>query len=422
MSEEPNEQADGEPGEREEGFDRILDTGQGLYGRRRWATIIAVLLVLAISWLSVIDRKTENYVDEATVQALAVYGTFRLFNSAVSIAKSSEFDVRISSVQVGALLDPLDDLVEEGSNVMRMAIASLITQKVLSEIVATTFFKILLTVTALLLIGSFFIQEGRYAGFFMKLFSLAALTRFLFVLVLLLNGLVYQAFIEEKTQSAQQNLGSTSKQIGQVQQEAGDGLSKDERTKLESDISTLESQKETLLPPIAKAEKAVEGTKKELEEAQSRLSKLEEKKGFVEQYFPEDSEHQALIERVEKAEQAHREAVAELDGYTEKLNNINEEVAALKATLSGENQGWMATATQTMSAVREKLDVTVIKDKAEAAVDSILRLMALFVLQTVIIPIIFLVLLLKGFRSIWGIDARTLAAQQWQNARNELEK
>lgn len=43
------------------------------------------------------------------------------------------------------------------------------------------------------------------------------------------------------------------------------------------------------------------------EEAQSKLSKLEEKKGFVEQYFPEDSEHQALIEIVEKAEKAHRD-------------------------------------------------------------------------------------------------------------------
>lgn len=420
MSEEPNEQ-----GERESeggGFGRILDTSQGLYGRRRWATIIAVLLVVAVSWLSVIDRKTENYVDNATVQALAAYGTLRLANSAVSTIKSAEIDAQLASIRLGAALDPVDDLVEEGSNVVRFAIGSLITQKLMVEIVSTTFFKVLLTVAALLLIGSLFIQGGRYSGFCMKAFALAGLARFLFVLVVFLNGMADQAFVEDKAQSTQKNLESTSKQLGQVQQQAGSGLSKGERTELESEISALEDQKETLLASIDEAEKAVEGTKKELEEAQARLSKLEEKKGFVEQYFPEDSEHQALVERVEKAEQAHRQAVAELDSYTEELTLINEEVGTLEATLSGENQGWMAAATQQMSAVREMLDVTAIKDKAEAMIDSILRLMALFVLQTVIIPIIFLVLLLKGFRYIWGIDARTLAAQQWQNAKNELEK
>ncbi|TDT44561.1 hypothetical protein DES49_0672 [Halospina denitrificans] len=420
MTEENNQEPTTETQPRETGFDTLVGSGQVFHGRRLWAAITAILLVIAISWLSVIDRKTENYVNDAIVQALTTYGSLRVANGVISVIKTAEFDVQIASVGLGAMADPVDDLVEDGSNVMRMAIASLIIQKLMVEIVSANFFKILLTVTGLLLIGSLFIKGGRYSGFCMKAFALAGLARFLLVLVVFLNGMASQAFVAEKTEATQQKLSATSEKLGQVQQKAGGGVNKEERTKIQSEINALTDQQERLLESVGSAESAVNETAAELEASQSELSNLQEEKGLVEQYFPEESEHQALVNRVEEDEQAHEQAIAELEGYTEELSQVNEQIVALKATLRGEGKGWIAAATEKVNSAKEMLNFSTIKNEAEAMVDAILRLMALFVLKTVIIPIIFLVLLLQGFRYIWGIDARTLASQQWESAKGEL--
>ena len=76
--------------------------------------------------------------------------------------------------------------------------------------------------------------------------------------------------------------------------------------------------------------------------------------------------------------------------------------------------GW---AMQKMESVKKMTDIGAWQESAEAMIDSILRIMALFVLKTVIMPVVFLALLLKGFRYIWGIDARTFVANQWKEAR-----
>ena len=95
------------------------------------------------------------------------------------------------------------------------------------------------------------------------------------------------------------------------------------------------------------------------------------------------------------------------------MDSIDEQLEALAGELNGGGKGFFASA-------REMTDLSRIQGKAEQMVDSMLNLMALLTLKAVVIPIIFLVLLLKGFSYIWGIDARILAVQQWQSAKGEL--
>ena len=49
-----------------------------------------------------------------------------------------------------------------------------------------------------------------------------------------------------------------------------------------------------------------------------------------------------------------------------------------------------------------------IKNAATASIDSMLRLIALFVFKTMLMPLAFLLLLLRAFKLIWGIDPRSL--------------
>lgn len=422
MSEETQEEPQKEPVESEGKEEGLLSSSQRFYGRKRQAAVVVVCLVIIMSWLSVIDRKTENYVNDATVQALATYGTMRLANAAISTIKSVEVDAQIASVQVGAALDPIDTLIEEGSNVVRFAIGSLITQKLMVEIVSTSFFKITLTLAGLILIGSLYFQGGRYANVFLKVFSLTALARFLFVLVIFLNALADQAFVDQKTEATRQDLEKNAGEISQAKQTPENGLSVQENKELEDRIETLSQEREELLSAIEQARTGVEKAKSELEQSEAELSALEEKLGMMEQYFPEDSDHKALAEQVEKDRATYEQRIEELDGLSTELDALDQTMDDLKARLSGEDQSYWGAAMEKMESVKSMTDVGALQAKAEAMIDSILRIMALFVLKTVIIPIIFLVLLLKGFRYIWGIDARTFASQQWNSAKEELQR
>lgn len=418
MSEETEEEPQKEPVESEGKEEGLLSSSQRFYGRKRQAAVVVVCLVIIMSWLSVIDRKAENYVNDATVQALATYGTLRLANAGISVAKTAE----LGFVEPGAALDPLDTLIEEGSNVVRFAIGSLITQKLMLEIVSASFFKITLTLAGLILIGSLYFQGGRYATPFLKVFSLAALARFVFVLVVFLNALADQAFLDQKTEATRQNLEKKAGEISRATKGPENELSAKENKKLEERIEKLSRDREKLLSTIEEARTGVKKAKSELEQSEAELAALEEELGMMEQYFPEDSDHKALVEKVEKNRSTYEQKIEELDGLSTELDALDQTMADLRARLSGEDQSYWGAAMKKMESVKSITGVSALQSKAEAMIDWILRLMALFVLKTVIIPIIFLVLLLKGFRYIWGIDARTFASQQWNSAKEELQR
>lgn len=400
----------------------FFNTNQRFHGRKRQVAVVVVCLVVMMSWLNVIDRKTESYVNDATVQALATYGTMRLANAAISTIKSVEVDVQVASVQVGAALDPIDTLIEEGSNVVRFAIGSLIIQKLMVEIVSTSFFKTTLTLAGLILIGSLYLRGGRYSNLFLKVFSLAAMARFLFVLVIFLNALMDQAFLDQKTEATRQNLEKKAGAISQAHESPKNGLSAQENEELKGRIEQVSQEREELLSTIEGAQTGVEKAKSELEQSESDLAAREEGMGLMEQYFPEKSDHKALAEQVEKDRETYEQRIEGLDRLSTELDALDQSRDDVNARLKGDDQSYWGAAMEKMDSVKEMTDVGALQEKAEAIIDSTLRIMALFVLKTVIIPIIFLVLLLKGFRYIWGIDARTFASKQWNNAKEELQR
>ncbi len=105
--------------------------------------LMAAAMVL-LSWLDTADRRTEAHVDATMVQALAAFATARALNGGISVLQSTEVGVGVASTQPLEILDPLNDMVEDYADVMQLSIGSLVTQKVLVEIVSTHAFKLLL--------------------------------------------------------------------------------------------------------------------------------------------------------------------------------------------------------------------------------------------------------------------------------------
>lgn len=243
------------------------------------------------------------------------------------------------------------------------------------------------------------------------------MTRFLFVLVIFLNGLVDQAFINDRTQMQQQSLENASGSVAAIGQQVNQINEQDpEILKIRQQIESLEMEKETLLREISQAQSQVTDAKSELESAETELNELKSKLGFMGllgPYLSNNPEYKAQKKEVERRERALSEVVGRLDAFTDSLDETDEELQDLNEVLQGERKGFFVSA-------KEMLDFGQIQEKAEQLIDSTLNLMALLTLKGIIIPVIFLVLLLKGFRYIWGIDARTLAVQQWQGVKSEM--
>ena len=265
---------------------------------------LIILLIVAVSWSGYIDRQTESYVNQATVQALAAFATARVLNAGISVAKSVQMGALVS-VQPLEVLDPVHDLVEQYSAIMKLAIGSLVIQKVLLEIVATGFFKILLSLLAVLLLASLFVGNGHFSSMMFRFFLLACLVRFLLILVVGLNGLVDTVYVNNKTQ-------------------------------------------------------------------------------------------QNMVE----------------------LEILSQEVDVLTASNVPAETSWHSGITSKLSAAKDLINLENLKKKAEVAVPAMLNLMALFMLKTLILPLTFLWILLRGFHIVWRIDLSSVRLTGHKEATN----
>ncbi len=94
---------------------------------RNWWTVFAVLACgLAVS--GVADRLGEHYASTAVTKAAATWAVARGLDSAISVAQGTELALEPGGVgvnlTVGEVLDPINDLVEQFSQVMLVATGS----------------------------------------------------------------------------------------------------------------------------------------------------------------------------------------------------------------------------------------------------------------------------------------------------------
>lgn len=104
---------------------------------RHAIVVLVIAAALALSWLGTVDTVAKRSTEAGLQRALATYAVARGFNAIISLAMSASVNVQfIAGMQVspGALLDPLDDLIEQFSLVMLAATVSFAAQRLLIEI------------------------------------------------------------------------------------------------------------------------------------------------------------------------------------------------------------------------------------------------------------------------------------------------
>lgn len=179
-------------------------------GRRRMFGAVILAVLLAIVWIRPLDALAEQYTESGLKRAFATFAAARAMNATISVLQSASINVQIgvgASLQLGAVLDPLDDLVEQFSALMLAATLSFATQRLLIEVAGAWPVSVLLTVL-LLAWGAFHVRSSTPPGWLPKLALGLLCLRLAVPAVALGSEVTYQLLLKDKFEDSQAKLTS----------------------------------------------------------------------------------------------------------------------------------------------------------------------------------------------------------------------
>ncbi|ROZ86966.1 hypothetical protein EF096_01640 [Pseudomonas neustonica] len=391
-------------------------------GRQRSFWFRTLLLILAaavvlLSWLGSADRSSVDYVDSALLQASVAFASARALNALISVLQSTTLSFSLFggvAVTLGELLDPFNDLIEQYGTLMQWAIGSLLTQKILLGVVSHSVFKVLITLSAILLAFSLWWRRGRWAASSLRLFLALLFLRFAMAAVVLLNGVVDHYFLDDQTRQQVVQLDNLPAQVKTLggnatvldTEPALNALRERERP-LQQQRNQLLAEQERLGHALAQSRRALT----ELEQQLGGMARLNP--------FSRSEDHIALLRQVERLEDQQQAVEDQFRPLVQRLADIGQERAAVQEAKADGATDAIPLGEQFARAADPETYLA-IKQALDSAVDTVLRAMTLFVLRTLILPLLFLYLLIKGLRAIWRIDWRPWLAGTY-SARRVIE-
>tara|TARA_R110001606_G_scaffold274031_1_gene422564 strand:+ start:7417 stop:8589 length:1173 start_codon:yes stop_codon:yes gene_type:complete len=378
---------------------------------------IAILLAIVFSWWGLLDTKASEYVSSSLVQALSAFGLAKLFNATVSVLQSIQISVFVSSVTIGELLDPFNDMVEDFSGVMKVAVSSLIFQSILLKIIATVYFKAFVTLSGLLF-GYLYWVKSRFIEVAYKVFVTAVGAKFLLVLVVLLSALVDASFLNEEKTQTMDKIQVHSDEMNEVT--TGLGVAADLKQSLDKDKQVLqiklgEEQNVLFKHDVRLVELTVQN-----ESLNRQISARKDTLSALDILFNNDEILADL--RTQQSVLSHDRQRTEQNIKTsqDKINVLQQEIDDL-GNLTLEDQGFFASIKQStfgLSHFKDKISKYV--ETLNGLVNDFLTLLALFAFNTVLIPVLFLYLGAKGFKLVWQMKPSDLIERAKQGVKESL--
>lgn len=395
--------------------------------KHRNITLAIIFFVIFISWIGYLDRLALNYIDSATNQSLAAFGIAKIINAFVSMIQTAQFEFSLgvgASLQVGQLLDPINDAVEQYSEIMKISIASLFGQKMLIEISSTTIFKTILTITGLAFAVAIVTRQRIMTNFLFKIFASMAFLRIIIVLVVLMNGIVSQAFVDDYAEKENIALGGVKDivdtDIENQSKKQEDPLSIEENKKLENNLASLTNKKAIIIAELTTVQSDIIEKQNDFNKTQSALNTYKEKLSTLDKisFFDRDKEYKDLDNDRELANQELKNSIAMLEDLTDTLDNIDSDMMDIEEELNGDSEGWLSSTKQKIRHLANMSNITKLGQQLDHTITSMINLMTIFLIKTIIMPLIILLIFLKSFKGVWGIDAKDWVNDQKSNIKD----
>lgn len=421
------------------------------------ATILAVA-VLALTTLSFqggLDNFAQENVAETTEESIKIYVMSRSINAVISTLQSSQVKVPfLASIQIGELLDPVNDAVERLSSAMVWAIGSLFLQRIVLEVAASSVFTWsffvagLMAISALLLVDwervhnplceVFAVSKAnldRYRDLLVQIFIVVALFRFIVPTFVVISSLVSQTFLETEINEHTKNLSAWEKDVSEVQKQLIDEQNAREQSLDEQKMpeSVLLEERQKISGESENLRRALTSHQQESDELDKYINDLggnsswrdeplnrtREILGTMREMLGSPSEEQASAkesreevrraEELASAKEEREEIRRKIENIKEQIDQNKERIACIDRLIAGEDcdsllddmkqmfsQGVKVTS-QAWSKVSMArfASISEIVEKTKDMVTSMTKLLVVIVVENIILPIVFLMIAVK---------------------------
>jgi len=285
--------------------------------------------------------------------------------------------------------------------VMTVSLSSLAMQKILLTVAGNKVFSGLLTLFGLLSVLLICAKRSGMLPLILKLFIILALVRFSLGVVVLTNSAVDQLFLSAPIEKNSAQLGDFKDSINNLQREKE--LSKTARTNIRQSIEQAELAKEEIK---AKAIPVLDGKLKSVEaKLKIAISKLEterENAGLINTWNPlaDNPKIQVAIDTVDKLT-SEQDAISEkITQMQQKVASLEEKIASNASLLSGDSGDIVSM----FNGIKQNLTISSIEAKVSGFVQNIIDLLVLFILKTILLPLMFFYLLITLVKAAWHTD------------------
>lgn len=180
-----------------------METRVGTAGRL--GVMVLVALVAALAWIKPLEAPASETLDATIKKAFITFAAARALNGGISLLQSGQVSVQAVggvSFNPGEVLDPINDLVEQFSNVMLAATVALGIQKVLLAMGMHWVLPVLVTAVAAVWIA--FSAFGRGSPrWITQLLVLLLMVRFAVPLAMLGTKALSDTFLESEYRQSQ---------------------------------------------------------------------------------------------------------------------------------------------------------------------------------------------------------------------------
>ena len=184
----------------------------------RVALAVTALLIVALSWYPPLQNLANEQVDAGLKRALISFASARTLNAVISVVQGTELSMQPLGIGVtltlGQALDPVNDLVEQFSSLMLYASVAFGVQKALLAIGANWAISLAVSVVALAWAGLSVYR--RAPPWLSRLLLVLLLVRFAIPVVTLGSDFLYRQLLEPEYLEHQQSIDAVAGDIAEV--------------------------------------------------------------------------------------------------------------------------------------------------------------------------------------------------------------
>lgn len=384
-----------------------------LSGKSRWSNMLVLVLIGMVLWFEsgLSMEATSQVVNDALAQAGVAFALDRALDATISLFASANVGVGLN-VNIGAILDPVDSIIEDFATVLQWAIGSLLLQKLLLSLTFQPIFTYLMWLFGSSIIIAMLFKLDKLAPMLVKAFISLTLIKFSMVLIIVANGYVDKTFIHQDVEAAIAKTQGIEDQLRREASSLPNSASTEQNTAWNQEKELLKVEQQNLT--------------EQQRQHQEQLNALKANAKLIQQQIDERNAQTAITDRLKKMwhndeldqqlstlqnEISEREST--MNNATKRLKLINEAILRLDNQINGKPNGWVDTVAQQTKGVVDKYVPKIpsldhLKNQLEETASSLVNLMAMFVIKSIVMPMVFLYMLFIMNKMLWRFDLQMM--------------